>query len=173
MKRVRYVGQRDDIDFYLFTPTIFSRYWFSYTKEDEPDYWKEKNHSYRMIKLLLFNKYRVLYAVKNHITVGHMVISRNYNEVECATRRDIIIGPKWVAPSCRGNGYGTVMLKFALESGLFNFDNAYEMISSVNYASIRVVEKCGYIKVTNARRGKFGKIIFDKEGSWRLYRYSK
>ena len=172
MKRLTYITQYKDIDYYLFKPSVFSRYWFGYKKEDEPDYWKKRVHSMRMLKLLFFNKYRVVYAVKDGIAIGHLVVSYNFKEIENATRRDVVIGPKWVAPSYRGLGYGTEILNFVLSSDIFSFDFAYEMISGVNYASIRVAEKCGYIKVSNARRGKFGKVLFDKNGSWCIYRYS-
>ena len=173
MNKIKYVSRQDDVDYYIYSPSVFSKYWFSYEKDDEPDYWKNFQHSLRMLKLYLFNRYKVLYIVKDNITVGHIVISFNIKEIKGSEKSDIIIGPKWVAPRFRGKGYGTKLLQFALNSNLIDFSNAYEMISISNISSIRVVEKCGYEKYANARKGRFGKILIDENGSWFLYKYVK
>lgn len=173
MKNPKRVSHKNGIDIYMFKPSVFSLYWYGYDEIDQPDYWKQKNHRLRMLKLLFVNKYRVVYGIKDGVVVGHMVVSRNKNEFEGATKRDIVVGPKWTAPSCRGLGYGTIILKSVLDDELFDFEDAYEMISSVNYPSIRVAEKCGYQKVSNARRAKHGKVKYDDGGSWCVYRYSK
>ena len=119
--RINFITKINDIEIFMFKPTLFSQYWFHYEIQDQPDYWKRMFHKLRMTKLFLFNKYLVFYGVKDGITIGHIVVSRNAHEFEGASKKDIIIGPKWTAPRFRGLGYGSELLRGVLSSGSIEY----------------------------------------------------
>ena len=79
--------------------------------------------------------------VKNHAVIGHLVVGRGGSRLAMSTKHDIVIGPIWVVPSQRSNGYASKGINFILHNLGVDYDYAYEYIEKLNSPSIRTVQK--------------------------------
>ena len=107
-----------------------------------------------MTRELYKSRYQVIYMVKNHAVIGHLVVGRGGSRIAMSTKRDIVIGPIWVVPSQRSNGYASKGIHFILHNLAIDFDYAYEYIEKVNTPSIRTVQKNGFEFVNEC--GEYG-----------------
>ena len=107
-----------------------------------------------MTRELYKSRYQVIYMVKNHAVIGHLVVGCGGSRIAMSTKRDIIIGPIWVVPSQRSNGYASKGIHFILHNLAIDFDYAYEYIEKVNTPSIRTVQKNGFEFVNEC--GEYG-----------------
>ena len=76
-----------------------------------------------------------------------------------STKHDIVIGPIWVVPSQRSNGYASKEINFILHNLGVDYDYAYEYIEKLNFPSIRTVQKNGFELVSECREYGLFKVI--------------
>lgn len=167
-----FVGSQDGLDFRIFKPSLFRLYDSVYAAEDEPPYFHRLVHRLRMMRELLKAGYRVVYFSMDGGCVGHLVVGRGGTRIAMSTPEDIVIGPVWIVPSRRNRGYASKAIHFVLHSGLFPYVNAYEFISQSNTASIRTVEKNGFVLAARcSEHGLMRTLREDASGRQLIYRY--
>lgn len=167
------LGIIDGVEYVKYIPTLFCHYDKCYSTDEQPEYWNLLSHKLRMCVELIRNQYFVIYCLHHRHVIGHAVVSRGGNFAD-STDNDIVIGPIWISPLYRSNGYGTKLIKNILENLSIEYRFAYEFISPSNAASIRTVEKCGYEFLGNGTRtGIFKELKMDASGNWQVFRYTK
>ena len=172
MKQLQKINCSHGIKICRFTPSLFHLYWYCYSHNEEPDYWHSTIHKIRLVLMLLNKGYEVIYGEIDNRPFGHIVIDYNANKFSGMKSHDVIIGPKWVVPSQRGKGYGTELLGIVLNEMEINYNNAYEIISENNIASIKCAEKNGYSFFSCAKKNRFGRFELCSNSSWRIYKKS-
>lgn len=169
----RFLERRDGIDYYCFKPSLFRLYDKVYTRQEAPPYFRRLIHHIRMMRELIRSDYRVIYLVVGGNTIGHLVVGRGGTRVAMSSQEDIVIGPVWTIPSQRNQGYASKGIHFALHNAEFQYVNAYEYIKQSNRASIRTVEKNGFVLVARcAEHGLMRTLREDQKGDQLVYRYA-
>lgn len=173
-KRMNYVGTYSNIDFYKYTPTIFHPYYMAYPQENHPHYEKHLAHKIRMMLEYIRGGYSVYYMVYNDELVGHLVVATGGRRLKVSTKKDIVIGPIFISPSVRGMGIGTIGISVVLNELGLQYKYAYEFIADDNIASIRTVEKNGYVCVGRAKEvGLLKTLVESDNGNYVVYKYSR
>lgn len=173
-KRMRFVGNFDDIDFYEYSPSLFSPYYMDYPQENHPHYEKHLAHKIRMMLEKIRGGYRVFYMFSDGCVVGHIVVANGGRRLKVSTKSDIVVGPIFISPSVRGNGIGTIGIRVVLNELNLEYSYAYEFIAQDNIASIRTVEKNGYEFLMKAKeQGLMKNLVECEDGDFVVYRYTK
>lgn len=171
-KRMSFLGKFEGLEFYRYSPALFSPYYTDYPQQDHPPYERRVVHQIRMMLEYLRGGYSVFYIACQGVILGHLVVARGGRRLAVSTPEDIVIGPVFVSPSQRGNGLGTTGIRVVLEELGLKYRYAYEFIKHDNIASIRTVEKNGYVFVERAReRGLMKNMITSPNGDYVIYRY--
>ena len=171
-ERTVFMKRLDGIDYYLFTPSLFALYDYCYAPEDVPPYSRRPVHRIRMMRELYRSNYRVVYMKVGGRPVGHFVVGRGGSRIAMSTPEDIVIGPVWTVPSERNRGYASRGIGFILRHAGFAYLNAYEYIKETNAASIRTVEKNGFLLAAKcAEHGILRTVREDGNGDVLVYRY--
>ena len=167
-----FLGEYDGIEFYRYSPTLFRPYYTDYPKKDHPPYERRAIHQIRMMTEYLRGGYQVIYMVRGGEVLGHLVVARGGRRLAVSTPEDIVVGPIFVAPRLRGQGLGTIGIRVVLNALGLKYRYAYEFIKHDNIASIRTVEKNGYVFVERAREsGPMKNLIACPDGDFVVYRY--
>lgn len=173
-KRLRFAGKYDDIDFYEYSPSLFQAYFTDYPKEDHPHYENRLVHKIRMMTEYLRGGYKVFYMVSDGTVLGHMVVAKGGRRLKISKKDDIVVGPVFISPSLRGQGIGTRGIRVVLNELILDYTYAYEFIADDNTASIRTVEKNGYIFVGRVKEsGPMKNLIECADGNYLVYRYCR
>lgn len=171
---MRFLGQYAGMDFYEYSPSLLHPYFTDYPKEGHPHYEGHVAHKIRMMIEYLRGGYRVYYMVLDGEVAGHIVVAEGGRRLKVSTERDIVLGPVFTSPSMRGRGIGTAGIRVVLNDLGLEYDSAYEFILNSNLASIRTVEKNGYVLVGHAREsGPMKNMISCDDGNYSVYRYVK
>lgn len=174
MNKLKYIDELEGIKFYCFTPSLFKIYYPCYKKEECPTYFKRPIHILRMIREIYKSNYKVVYMFENEKVIGHLVVGRGGSRIAESTKNDIVIGPIWVVPNKRCNGYASLGIRFILEKMNLDYQYAYEYIERTNIASIRTVEKNGFDFVSECKEfGVFKVIKPYANGNLNVYRIKK
>lgn len=144
MNELSFLEEIDGIRYYSFKPTIKHIYYPCYEGDETPPYFTRAVHKVRMIRELYKSQYQVIYMVRNNAFVGHLVVGRGGSRIAMSTKDDIVIGPIWVVPSQRSNGYASRGIDFVLHNLDVDYNYAYEYIENTNIPSIRTVQKNGF-----------------------------
>ena len=167
---LQFVGNFDDIDYYLFKPSLFKLYPDCYEAGMEPDYVSRPVHKIRMLLEHLKTHYEIYYMIKDSEVIGHIVVARGGWRISCSKKEDIVLCPIWISPAHRGKGFGTKGISVVLNELNISYEKAYEYIGKDNIASIRSVEKNGYkMTGTASERGLFRTIVYDDKGTLNIY----
>lgn len=151
--------------------------------EYTPTFWhplaeKEPMHPVRRVRFMLEylgkDAYRVYYYAVNGKTVGYCVAAPGGRRLKCSAKRDVVIGPYYIAPEFRTMGYGKAMLAEVLQHCTYPYENAYLWIAKENIPSARTATACGFapcgeLTVTRYLR----RLVPAHEGSHLVYGYSK
>lgn len=132
MNELLFLKEIDDLRYYSFHPSICRIYYPCYKGNEIPPYFTRLVHRIRMIRELYKSQYQVIYMVKNHAVIGHLVVGRGGSRLAMSTKHDIVIGPIWVVPSQRSNGYASKGINFILHNLGVDYDYAYEYIEKLN-----------------------------------------
>lgn len=133
MNELLFLKEIDDLRYYSFHPSICRIYYPCYKGNEIPPYFTRLVHRIRMIRELYKSQYQVIYMVKNHAVIGHLVVGRGGSRLAMSTKHDIVIGPIWVVPSQRSNGYASKGINFILHNLGVDYDYAYEYIEKLNF----------------------------------------
>lgn len=172
-KKLKFVKMVGDLRFYEYAPSLFEPYYFNYPKEDHPLYEKRLVHKIRMMLEFLQGGYRVFYMVKELEIVGHIVVTNGGRRLTVSKKEDIVLGPIFISPRFRGQGLGTIGINAVLNQLNLDYQYAYEFIKNNNIASIRTVEKNGYIFICYAKeKGLLKKLVPCSDGDFSIYQYS-
>lgn len=171
MNDLSFLKEADGISYYLFKPSVRHIYYPCYQGNEVPPYFTRIVHKIRMIRELYKSQYQVVYMMKNDAVIGHLVVGRGGSRIAMSTKHDIVIGPIWVVPSQRSNGYASMGISFVLHKLNVDYDYAYEYIEKSNTPSIRTVQKNGFEFVDECNEyGLFRVIRPCKDGHLNVYR---
>lgn len=173
MNELRTVKSVDGIEYCFYKPTAAQLYAPCYDPSDEPPYFRRIVHKVRMLREMIRSDSVIVYMKSNDKVIGHLVVSRGGTRVAESNRQDIVIGPIWIIPSQRGKGYGSAGIRQILTSLGFKYRYAFEFIEDTNIASVRTVEKNGFVlRYKTSERGIMRTLKKDENGKWLLYRYT-
>ena len=171
-KKMIPLGQFEGIDFYRYTPTLLQPYFMDYPKQEQPPYTRRVIHKVRMMLEYLRGGYQVVYMIRDHNILGHIVVAPGGRRLKISTPEDIVIGPIWVSPTLRGQGIGTIGIRTVLKKLGLQYRYAYEFIAADNTASIRTVEKNGYVLACRVKEsGILRNLVESPEGDFLVYRF--
>lgn len=172
MKKMHLLIQLEGIDFYKYSPTLFQPYYMDYPKKEHPPYANRMIHKVRMMLEYLRGGYQVIYMVRNHKILGHIVVARGGRRLKVSTSDDIVLGPIFVTPDCRGEGIGSFGIRVVLKEIGLQYRYAFEFIKYDNIASIRTVEKNGYIPLGRVKEvGLLKNLVPASDGDFVVYRF--
>lgn len=171
--RMKKIGLYDGIEVYKYTPSLFMPYYNDYPKADHPPYERRFAHKVRMMLEYIRGGFNVYYFKINNTFVGHIVVSCGGRRLTISDKKDIVLGPIFVAPRYRNQGIGTVAIEIVLKRINLNYRFAYEFIVADNEASVKTVKKNGYEFVCHAReKGLLRTLVQSPNGRYVVYRYS-
>ena len=129
----------------------------------------------RFLKEMLSGEYREYYLADGDMLVGYCVVAPGGRRLTISTKYDVVLGPYFVAPEHRGNGYAKVLVRMALQNCSYNYRNAYDWIHKENYASIKTTEACGFVQEGHKLNvvGRTRKLVLDDNGSYLIYKYTR
>ena len=130
---------------------------------------------FRFWKEMLSGGYRVYYLADGDTLVGYCVVAPGGRRLAISTKHDVVLGPYFVAPEHRGNGYAKVLVRMTLQSCSYNYKNAFDWIHKDNYASIKTTEACGFVQEGHKLNvvGWTRKLVLDDNGSNVIYKYTR
>lgn len=167
-KHMKFLKSVGDIDYYEFKPSFGKWYYKNY-----PEYERMTiPHFIRMTIEYIEGGYRIYYLVKNNSVMGYILVTNGGGRLKCSSARDIVLGPIWISTQLRGRGIGTEGISVVLHKLGIKYNNAYEYIKCSNIASIRSVEKNGYVNIGRAKSvGLLKRIVFDNNGDMFVFKY--
>ena len=166
------LGRFEGIDFYRYSPNLLHPYYTDYPLQDHPSYERRLVHKMRMLLEYFRGGYEVIYMVRGQRILGHIVVARGGRRLKISTGDDIVLGPIFVSPECRGEGIGTAGIRVVLKELGLQYRYAYEFIRHDNMASIRTAEKNGYVPVGRLKEvGLLKNLIPSSDGEFVAYRF--
>lgn len=172
-KRMKLVKSENDINYYLFTPSVFSLYYNdkTHSKADEPPHRYSLTHKLHMLNYILRGGYKILYLEQDGKILSYIVFTKaNKQIIKGCEADDYYTIFLWTYSENRGKGLATKMAEAMLKDLKINFNHFYKTISKDNYSSIRVAEKCGFsVKCDSIKRGLFHTINQVENGDQYLY----
>ncbi len=166
-KRMRLLWKKEDLSFYIYDPTPFRLLYRHFERMTVP----------RRVRLLLEyfakGKYKVFYLAKDGVPVGHCVVAPGGRRLKSSSREDIVLGPYFVDPAFRGNGYAKLLIGAVLRDGGLSYRYAYDYIKKSNLPSVKATlangfTLCGELDI----EGFFHKLTEREGGDYDIYRYS-
>ena len=172
-KKMKFVKSDNDINYYLFTPSLFSLYYkepFGKHKE-EPVHRYTLSHKLHMFWYILNGGYKILYAERNNEILSYIIFTEANNKIiKNCENGDYYTIFLWTYPQFRGQGLATLMSCTMLNDLNIKYNTFYKTISKDNYASIKVAEKCGFtLKCDSVKTGLLHTINFTDNGTQFLY----
>ena len=129
----------------------------------------------RKVRLLLEKirgGYRVYYFSFVDSVVGYCVVTPGGRRLKKSTPEDIVLGPYYIAPEYRGNGYAKEMIRMTLSYSSYEYRYAYDWIDRNNISSIKVSEACGFKECGRLNVvGLFRRLVETESGSNIIFRY--
>lgn len=172
-KKLELVKSEGDINYYLFTPSLFSLYYneSSDNHKEEPAHRNSISHKLHMLWYVLNGGYKILYAEKNNEILSYIIFTKANNKIiKNCDKDDYYTIFLWTYPQFRGQGLATLMSKTMLDDLNIKYNTFYKTINKDNYASIKVAEKCGFtIKCVSVKTGLLHTINFTDNGTQFLY----
>lgn len=172
-KKLKLVKSEGDINYYLFTPSLFSLYYneSSDNRKEEPAHRNSISHKLHMLWYVLNGGYKILYAEKNNEILSYIIFTKANNKIiKNCDKDDYYTIFLWTYPQFRGHGLATLMAQTMLNDLNIEYNNFYKTISKDNYASMKVAEKCGFtIKCDSVKTGLLHTINSTDNGTQFLY----
>ena len=147
-KRMTLVKSENEINYWLFKPSIFSLYYDDKSAEYEPElnYRKSLTHKMHMLWYLVFGGgYRILYLEQKDEILSYIAfVKANKRILKDCGAKDYYTIFLWTYPEHRGKGLATLMAKTMLNELPLDYKHFYKTILDDNTSSIRVAEKSGF-----------------------------
>lgn len=168
-----FVKEIDGISYYFFEPRIGKWYYTDY-----PEYKKHTIlHNFRMFLEYVQVGYKIIYMMESRKVLGYIVCVNGGSRLKCSNTDDIVLGPIYIFSEQRGRGIGTRAINATLNKLGIEYNYCYEYIKPSNIASIRTVEKNGFVKIGMASESGLTRRIqiLDKNstkiGKYIVFRY--
>ncbi len=117
---------------------------------------------------------RVYYLSVADCVVGYCVVTPGGRRLKKSTPDDIVLGPYYIAPEYRGNGYAKELIKMTLSHCGYEYRYAYDWIDKNNVGSIKASEACGFKECGRLNVvGLFRRLVETENGSDIIYRYAR
>lgn len=119
--------------------------------------------------------YKVYYLAIYQEFVGYCVVSPGGRRLWVSKKNDIVLGPYFVLPQYRGNGYAKILVSMTLMHCSYDYKVAYDWIHYSNYASIKTSEACGF-QFEGSRLNIVGltrRILPKENGEYSIFIYKK
>lgn len=177
-KRMKLVKTENGINYYLFTPTLFSLYYddSEHKHKDEPSHRYSLSHKLHMLYYILSIRggYNILYLEKDNEILSYIIFIKANNQiVRNCQKDDYYTVFLWTYPEHRGKGLATIMSKTMLNDLSIDYNHFYKTINKDNISSIRVAEKCGFSIKCDSIKSRWLHTIYQvDEGEQYLY-YNK
>lgn len=114
---------------------------------------------------LIRGGYMVYYLVVDGVIVEYNIIAPGGRRLSCSTSKDIVVGPLFVNPECRGKGYATVLMKLPLLFSSYDYERAFDWIAESNLSSIKDSKACGFQEYGRLTvKGLFRRLVEDENG---------
>ena len=174
-KRMSFVMKKEGIDYYLFKPSLFKLYYKEAKGRIEPSHRHSLGHIFHMILYVLGGGYRILYAVNSaddSIAAYIIFLKSKDKVVSGSSKEDYYTVFLWTYPEFRFRGLASKLASVMLHDIGIQYRYFYKTIDKDNWGSIKVAEKNGFLKVSDANKvGVIHKIIPVKQGKQYLYRF--
>ena len=124
----------------------------------------------------LIRGYKVYYLYKDKQVVAYSVVSPGGGRYSFAGKKDIVVGPYYVSPECRGNHYSEILVRQILNLDNIDYEYAYDWVRKNNTASMITSERIGFTVIGTANlKGITRRIVpcTGNEGSINILKYSK
>lgn len=178
-KRMKFIKSENDINYYLFKPSILSLYYNEKIKHKEYlVHLHTLSHKLHMLLYIVTNirwgGYRVLYLENKGEILSYIAFTKANNRIiKNCEKNDYYTIFLWTYPEYRGKGLATKMSESMLNDLTLNYKNFYKTISKDNLSSIRVAEKCGFSIKSECIKSKFFHTIHQVDsGKQYLYVHS-
>ncbi len=128
-----------------------------------------------MMHYVLTGGYNILYVKKDDVIVSYIIYTKcKENIVSGSNSNDYYTIFLYTYPEYRGQGLASKMADVMLNKIGLSFRYFYKTISKDNYSSIKVAERNGFKKISDANKiGLLKKIIAVENGAQYLYRLEK
>lgn len=171
MNKLKFIKQINNIKFFTYRPSVLHLYYPCYFDNDRPPYFSRFIHRIRMIRELYKSHYKIIYMMVDDVIVGHLVVGYGGCRIKMSTKNDIVIGPIWIIPNQRCQGYASKGIYFILNELNIEYEYAYEYIDKNNLSSIQTVKKNGFEFFAECSEyGLFREIRPKKSGKFNVYR---
>lgn len=174
-KKMIFVKEKDGISYYLFKPSLFKLYYKDKKGRKEPSHRHSIGHLLHMMLYVLDGGYRILYATNSaddSIAAYIIFIKSKDKIVRGSSKEDFYTVFLWTYPEFRLKGLATKLATVMLHDLDIQYRYFYKTIDKDNWGSIKVAEKNGFLKFSDANKvGLAHKIIPVREGKQYLYRF--
>lgn len=148
-KRMKLVKSENEINYYLFKPSLFSLYYDDkdFKHKEEPPHRFSLSHKLHMMWYIMSIRggYSILYLEQNGEIISYIIfVKANNRIIRNCQKNDYYTIFLWTYPEHRGKGIATLMSRAMLQDLQLNYNNFYKTIDKNNISSIRVAEKCGF-----------------------------
>ena len=177
-KGLKLVKSENDINYYLFKPSLFSLYYNDkkHKHKDEPSHRYSLSHKLHMMWYLLTIRggYSILYLEQNGEFLSYVIfVKANKKIIKGCDKKDYYTIFLWTYPEHRGKGLATSMARTMLQDLSLEYNRFYKTINKDNTPSIRVAEKSGFkIECESVKKGLFRTIHKVDAGEQYLYCFS-
>lgn len=156
---------KDGMALYEYSPTAFAPLYCNF----------EPLRFVRRIRLLdeyfRRGRYKVYYLAFKGRLVGYTVLAPGGRRLSFSTAADLVAGPMFVAPECRGRGYNALLHSLSLPRCAYPYEYVYCWIDKSNVASLRSIQKQGWEKVGELNNvGKSRRLVPAENGHDEVYR---
>ncbi len=118
--------------------------------------------------------YRVYLIGINDEVYSSIAFSGGGYRFPFANKKDLIYGPSYTIPEYRGQGLAARLGDAVIKEFEKDYENIYATVKLTNEASLRCLEKNGYVKERRIGVNEFTKIYYlDDGGSFWLMKYSR
>ena len=162
---MKLISTESNFRLYEFKPTLFSLIAFP----------MEKLTIIRRCRFLyeyFCGGYKVYYLQVDDNFVGYCCVTPGGRRLKCCTNNDIVIGPYFILPQFRGNGYAKILINKTFENCTYHFNNIFCWIHESNIPSIKTVEACGMTTIGLRLKviGKLRRLSLNESGDYIVFK---
>lgn len=165
--RLKILCEIQGFSLYVYKPTLLKLFW----ENMEPCTLRKRIR----FSLECMAGYKVYYLVKGSEKVGYCLVSSGGTQryKDFSTKRDVIVGPYFIAPNWRGRHLSELMLTQVLKTIRTTFDYAYDYIEKTNIISQHTSKRVGFCSVCDIKVTAMFRILHKtNDGEYLLFRFN-